>query len=361
MAVYVTFPGTLDDYCSTDDVNLLDSDTAHLLQSAGLWTAGVISSSQAYFGSTSLQVAGGVSTAITPVTDAASFSVWVWSGSLETFDINGGTAVQVPSGVWTQLTAPGNAGTYSINTAGATTYYVDAACLQATGTGFVPSIRVVGDIEIHLDTALVSYQPTERNTGLSSWRSSVGGYELIWQRASDGQSNRPRFLCTVGGVNQIALGASAEPSLTDGTRHSWGVTREASSGDVDLFLDGAQLGTTLSSSVGALDVTAGTLHFGRRTNAEAPLGGNAWYGFVRDGIGGPDVAVFSPAQIPVGVGLTIPNGTTWQDVTGRTWTANGTGLVMGSDGAGGAARIGAGFPVRRYPLSAATKMIGPRV
>ena len=63
---YVTLPGAAGNYISTDDVNLLDADSAHLQQSVGQWSVGALSTTHVLFGDNSLKVTGGVDTVLTP-------------------------------------------------------------------------------------------------------------------------------------------------------------------------------------------------------------------------------------------------------------------------------------------------------
>lgn len=176
---YVIFPGTPGNYISTQDVNLLDADTAHLQQSTGLWTAGVLSTDHPLFGDNSLKITGGVDTSITPTTDAAMFSVYVYSADGADFNINGSPAVTVPAGIWTQLTEMGPDGMYTIGCSTANDYYIGKACLR-TGTDptFVPSLNIVGTIEEIIDPTdmPIAYAPGSPLTVGDGWAGNGVSY-----------------------------------------------------------------------------------------------------------------------------------------------------------------------------------------
>lgn len=281
MAAYVTFPGVAGNYVSSFDSNVLTADSAHLLQSRGNWNVGTISTSESFFGPSSLLVAGGASATLTPGTDAASFSVWVWSGSVETFDINGGAGVVVPSGVWTQLTAPGNAGTYVVNTAGATDYHIDAACLQASGTGFTPSLRIVGSLELNIDARLTNWDvPTQYQL------SRATAYQFY--AVGDGRQGLIYF--NQASAAQFAL-FPAPAGLVNGARASLRCLLDFGAGNVKLFVNGVQEASTPAIVGTSLDPTGLKVDAGAAAGAN-PVDGDVFMMDVRDGIDGPQVAVF---------------------------------------------------------------------
>jgi len=147
MARFVEFPGEADSYVATDDVNLLDADSAHLQQGVGQWSVGALSTTHVLFGDNSLKVTGGVDTVLTPGTDAAIMSCWVYSVAGADFDINGSVAVTVAAATWTQLSEVGPDITYTVVCSTAADYWVDKACVRAgSDPTFVPSLRIVGTL-----------------------------------------------------------------------------------------------------------------------------------------------------------------------------------------------------------------------
>lgn len=290
---FVRFPGVAGNYVPTlNSTNILDADTAHIVQSAGLWTAGAVSTAQALFGPSSLLVTGGVLTAVTPVTDAASFSVWVWSAAGDTFDINGGTPVVVPADKWTQLTAAGPAGTYTVNAVGAADYYLDAACLQASGVEFLPSLNIVGDIDLRADAAIDN---TVFNELLSKASASVSTYRMAPWVADMNAFFR---------VSAATVAVAWNGTLTTTARQLWRVTRDASTGTCEFFLDGVSQGTR-AGAVGALDVSTFDVAVGDLAASAGArlLEADVRTAEIKDGIDGPSVATFDAADAARAIAL----------------------------------------------------------
>lgn len=274
---YVTFPGTSGDYVSSDDVNLLDADTAHLAQTRGLWTVGALSTDFPLFGATSLKVTGGVDTAITPATDAAMFSVYVYSAAGATFDINGSTGVAVAAATWTQLSETGPDGTYTIGCSTAADYYVGKACVRAgTDPAFVPSLRVVGDLDMRAKVA-ADYSSLSRSGIIENY--NTAGYRLEFFNTTS------LLLATTGSDYLIAA-----HGLSDGDAAEIRGTVDVSTGDFEVFVDGSSVASA-TKTAGPLNPSA-DLVVGSWTSTVFLFDGDIYWAEVRDGIDGPVVARF---------------------------------------------------------------------
>lgn len=304
---FVRFPGSSGVYAGTGDVNLLDADTAHVVQSVGLWTAGVVSTAQSFFGPSSLLVSGGVSTAITPVTDAASFSVYVWSAAGDTFDVNGGTGVAVPAGEWTQLPAVGPAGTYTINAAGAADYHVDAACLQASASLFVPSLRVVGDLDVRVRAGFITLAPGY--TWVARWGFASPADQHFVMRLDPGNAQR-QAITYVRGDNGASLSRTADVDhgVGVGQRAEWRTVVVVTGGSgwgASFFVNGSQVGTqqvigvATGMQASSFEGSVGAFQSG----TSGLFNGDMEWGEIRDGVDGPVVARFDAGDAAQAVPL----------------------------------------------------------
>jgi len=297
---YFALDGT-GDYLSIPDTNLLDADTAHLEQSTGLWTVGALSTEQATFGTKSLKVTGGASTAITVTDDAAAMGVFIYSPAGDTFDINSGTGVAVPAATWTEVTADsGNAGTYTVNAAGAGDYYIGKAYVQDSGS-FVPSLRIVGDLDIECKIALPDWSVRNAFVGKSeSGNSAFRSYEFHNQSGGD----RLQFVGHDDSSASVTVISSSVFSIGDNESAVVRVTAAPDAGgghaEITFYVDGVQLGNVQTAACsGAWQVVDTPLTVGafRSGGSELPLTGSVYYVTVRDGIVGPIVASISPGDV----------------------------------------------------------------
>ena len=318
MAGVIQFPGTAGNFISTDDVNLLDCDSSWFAQgTGGLWTAGVPDAAQSLSGGRSLLVAGGVSTAIAPVTDAAFFSLSVFSAAGDTFDINGGTPVVVPGGLWTLIKAAGNAGTYTVNAVGSADYYVDQVIVQSSDASFIPSLRVVGDFEFNM-RAIVNALP--------------GANQYMWNMWS-GTASQRLFNLHVNASDLFsftAIGTAALRSLAPAiTEQAYDLRGTAVVGGVtELFIDTVSQGT----NAGVTTATpSGPLVAGARSTGANNWEGDFFNANLQDGIGGPVVAALIPGEIPLPSGGNL-DGASWTGGDGRTWQIHGNEVEIRTGG-----------------------------
>lgn len=289
MARFVKFPGVAGSYADTPDVNLLTADEAHFIQGVGGWTVGAVSTEQSLFGPSSLKVLAGVSTALTPGTDAAFFSAFVFSVAGDDFDFNGDTATTVPAGVWTLVKTAGNATTYTLNAAGSADYYVDQAIVQAADVVFVPSLRIVGDLEMGGRFSVADWTAT--GVILSTRPSNNFGFDLF--SFADNLASRYG-----NGTNERLHQEDAFP-FVDGVVYDLSVEYDLNAVTYAFFIDGVP-GVTAASVAGAgVPSPDASLFVGVAPNTvSTPLAGVIYHAEVRDGLGGPVVARFDAEDIP---------------------------------------------------------------
>jgi len=326
---YVTFPGVNGNSITTPDVNLLDADTAHVSQSLGDWNVrGTLSAreqSQAitpvfgdYHGLMSfgagyngVATTGGLaafpviaSTVYTASVSFASPTVGLTSLiELHWFD-SGGVQLSydfeeiTPTAGWQRhhvtATAPANAVTASVwlsngGGSGAGTLYWDAACLrEGSDPTFVPSLRIVGDLDMSVRAAVTNYDSGVSQYFCSSLTANIGFSmyllgNLIYGRYGDGASTRPSW--------------SNALSVVDGAAYTFRYTMDVSTGVAAFSQDGAAIGgSTQTVSPGAVSGLA--LSVGA-AGGSSPLSGDIYWAEVRDGIDGPIVARFDAADIPL--------------------------------------------------------------
>ena len=151
----------------------------------------------------------------------------------------------------------------------------------AIGT-FVPSLRIVGDLDIEAKLAADDYTPTADITIVDclnsndGYRLAITTGDLIELSYGNGSSDRTQTSTATG--------------LSDGTAHVIRATVDVSTGAVVYYIDGVQHDTdTMTTGAGTVtDIT--DLYVGA-TSADAELfDGDVYYVEVRDGIDGPVVA-----------------------------------------------------------------------
>ena len=326
---FVTFPGTAGNYISTDDVNELDADTAHLSQSGGSWLdanqgVGVWSSANAgYVGDSSILVTStgaghGSQTFVHPQTLPVAAEGEIWTAtfiadnvsvtgdviiSLTFFDAGGATAGNYDSTIsWpaagTEVSVSGVAlaGATKVGLAihaivsGVEAYVLRGACLRkGSDSTFVRSVRIVGDLDLRARVAADDWTPAAYNRLISRWSAPPDfAWSFAIRTSSDGKL---RLDISSDGTAITSLTSTAATGVTDGATAVVKVTRAAASGDTIFYVDDVKLGDTVASAafgpyVGGEDLTVGVLSNG----TTQPFDGDIYWAEVRDGIDGPVVA-----------------------------------------------------------------------
>lgn len=321
---YLSLPGTSGNYASTPDVNLLDANTAHFEQSRGIWswqsqTSISIDSSRSYFGNNSLRCwISGSSTTIQPRMispadgisvgpgDTITMSLFVYTekdgqeGQLRYrfWDDEGNTVLSADFGDSTELeqnqwsmidyTSEVPAGAtrvgwwiYVTNAGPGDECWIDAVCLKTDSEDptFVPSHRIVGDFE-----ARARFSP-------HTWRpnSPMGVFNAfgLLRIAEDG---RFRFHYDYdGGSAQIDSGAVPE---TWGEEEIRVIARQEDQVIFQRHFEGEWV--TINSRDLPHHILLRPLHVAG--SSSWPFHGNFYSFELRDGVDGPVVARFEPAN-----------------------------------------------------------------
>jgi len=335
--LFVKFPGVSGEYVSSADINICDGDTAHAHQSVGLWRADtgapapVLSADHAYFGDTSLlytmngtstrfgstlvgtgniPVAAGLdyTTEVRMWTDEADREAFIipriWEDTTYIGDF-GFTVVPLIPGQWTVVPTPTGTATAPADNLQFRLYvrkqsdesspvdgekmWVDAASVvQGPDPSFVPSLRIVGDLDMRVKAALTSYDSGVRQAFLETNSGSNGYYMMIDTTA--------RFR-TFHGNGSNAVTVSGLLPVTAGSVYEFRSAHNVTTGAVEYFLDGA------SQSI-VYDVTGPRVPGGVPLNVGAFGGvsflvnGDIYWAEVRDGIDGPVVARFDAQDVP---------------------------------------------------------------
>ncbi|KKN20737.1 hypothetical protein LCGC14_0932570 [marine sediment metagenome] len=356
--IHGRFSGTPGNYISTDDVNLLDADSAHLVQ-AFPWTTGNSTATFKEFDADGFGVYKIVIDAVgghapcsqagltIPIANLAPLTF------LTKFNNRSGHAQDVLHQV---TTAGGNAhgGVQSIpagesilasaiTPAAGTTitdmkfefrnstsfvndeFDVSRIMLAAgTWTTFVPSLRIINDFDMRVKAYMTDAAgaPTTYLFCLGQW--SDPQY-LIARNANDlyfrlGGTSADAHTFKAMTVLDAAVEYRAEAIYSSGI--NW---------DIELFENDVSIGTTVLA-LGAYLAGDGNVK-GLRVGTDAadmsPWDSDIDWAEARDGKGGPVVARFDAIDAWNAVLMeTLPDGTTWIDVTGRTWTSHGSDLTV---------------------------------
>ena len=333
MARFVTFPGTAGSYASTDPNNVIDADTSHLQQSLGTWSrfGGTTAEIQAQvltpiFGDFHGQVTfptdvSGLATPVStiyPVTAGLTYigsffaaasvagiearlrCFWIDSGGGQTLgNIISPANVPLSTSAFTQVTASGVApvGAVAVRmelrkepSVGVGDFYWDAAQFrEGTDSTFVPSIGIVGDLDMSVRVALVDFTPAVANT-LFSNLSGVTGFRLLVLNTN--------VRALYGDGTTIREAVSGAYTFVDGTPTTIRVTY-ATDGSVVWYQDAAEIDTD-TVTVAAASPSFNTLSIGAAVGGAAEnIEGDVYGAEIRDGIDGPIVAVFDPEDIAI--------------------------------------------------------------
>lgn len=189
---------------------------------------------------------------------------------------------------------------------------------------------ISGDLEVIAYVAATDWTPAaakavaSRNSGGDQW------YLIV----NSGSTGRLQLSVKIGGSVEY-ISSSVGTGITDGANQWIRVTRANSSGDIKFYTGGgdlaggpswSQLGTTQSSTAGALTATndplkIGSLHWSSYWDGQIYL--VEYY----DGIGGTLIADFNADDFTVG----DTDTDTAVGSAGNTWTIRGTGAEIKSD------------------------------
>lgn len=316
---YVTFPGVDTDFISTDDVNLFPSDTAHFHQSVGGWSAGADASAFAHDvtgtpappygdGTGKATTDGGgpiIATLSSPSLSAVEYtvSVDVWSDTADRegfvrFNGTNGTVTALTAG-WTRLscTKTVTAGTKTIEVhyrdvddsspGNGEEVWLARACIRTGSSAlFIPSLRIVGDLDIETKLALADWTPAAYNSLVSTTDSGGANGFMIRVEPTTGKFG------LIHGSGSYREGLSAgSHALTDGAAYTIRATMDVSTGGVAFFIDGIAAGTP-TVATGAGSGSGLTLVVGGTSEFNWPVDGDIYYCEIRDGIDGPVVRRF---------------------------------------------------------------------
>jgi len=342
-----TFDGVSGTFLSTPDINLLDADTSHIVQSVGQWRiATQIAEPLAYskfaiqraivgtfndLGTNSPSQGASIPVAAsTQKTVAAQFQSDQDVGNLRlrltqyradqsqitSSDTNVSYVAPNPILISQTLTTAADAAFITIafqgNTATDSTFKAwDIVMRTDTDSTFVPSLRIVGDIEME---AKASSPSSANQTLMATWTGSgSNGYQF--------GANLSGNLLARHGNGSVDRFASGSNALTPGVFQTVKGSFDAA-GNWSFNIDGVS--ETVGPTTPGAASPSGGLSVGSNAGGTINLfTGDIGSAVVRDGIGGPTVASFDPEDYTGGAGA-IPDGTTFIDsVTGRVWTANG--------------------------------------
>ena len=323
MSWFQTFPGTSGFYVSRVDTNLLDADTAHLQQSIGLNSSaggstitGSPDSTRSVFGASSVEYTslGAATCSIatdtsTPAVDPSGLSPiggggWIYSVTAArecrlrvqyrngaAFDSWGDEiTVQLTQNDWTWVAVagvsavPGTADGVRLvffvqvsggGNCGVGEVYSNDAQILAVGSvaSFVPSLRIVGDLDMRTKIASVDWTTGTQyifDFGDAVTKgyvllNSAGTLLLYWNGNAEGHT--------------VSLDADQVIELQ--------VTRDATSGDTEWWIDGVNVESDTGSAGPIIQAIGHDLFVGSIQTGANSWDGNIFWAEIRDGIDGP--------------------------------------------------------------------------
>jgi len=343
---FLTFDGTPGNYLSTDDVNLLDADTAHIVQSNpwnSSWLTVVDDGPQAdgfgqltgtvqVTGTAARLTRGGLTIPITPgahtmLCTLTNRTLANLNVKLRLWDDIGGVAdtVSVPPGE--------SVISVSLNPTGTTlqTLWVEIPAADAVAgdkfslskmmvasgavSTFVPSLRIVGDVDMQF-TASVPTSWINPNLPRLIDAFGVGGSGYLLYM--DGAANMYTLV-----VQEVDGTQSVNAAITAGADVSTllGGTYVATTGRGAVLQNTVEIGAAVWVPRAIVPAASGVLAVGGHSNGVAnPFIGNISLAEVRDDIGGPIVAQADLTNLTT---AEVAAGQFNDRVTGRLWTING--------------------------------------
>jgi len=318
---YVDYPGSAGRYASCASVNLLDADTAHTYQSRGAWVTGsIVSDSGSWSGKMNeitfagagtdfpalVEVVDGLSSATvysmsslvagpdwTNVDSVSITAQWLEAdgtpiSTMTSAVVSNPTAntVLTVTGTSPALTAKVTVWHTIVHASGACTLRFSDMCLRAGSDGtFVPSLRIVGDLDLRARLAADDWTPASRQTFLCNDDVSTEGYRFRLE--VDGDISI--FHGDGGGLRTIR--STAGVGATDGDAVEIRAAIDVTSANlVTFYKDEVVLGDTVAIAAGAGVPSGDTLIVGADSGLGARLAGDVYWVEVRDGIDGPVVA-----------------------------------------------------------------------
>jgi hypothetical protein len=331
---FVRFPSG--NYVFTDDVNLFDSDTAHGVQSIGLWaseafaTGFQVVSDTGAFGENAIQFGrtstGSVTVKIRNQDSPTSTGAPVTAGTTYTGSIYLKQTVGTPSGTFKIRLRWWNAANSNISTTDGATETITSGFTQASVTGvapvgavaasftvevasadaadiylidkttlregsdatFLPSLRIVGDLDLRARIAADDYTAAGNQSIMSDWNGDgcVLYVDTSGHLHFEGDG-------TTGSIDE----ASSLFTFVDGAATEVRVTLDVSAGNMVWYQDGVQVDTDTFTAQ-PLDPGGRSLIVGADYLGTGLLfAGDIYWAERRDGIDGPVVARFDSADV----------------------------------------------------------------
>ncbi len=365
----LSLPGLSGHYADTPDINLLDADTAHLHQSIGTWvdedyTDVTLETDQPMFGDNSLRViitpdlvagpdfgAGSftdmsLNIPISPNTEythSADMYLDTAGGALTAaaairWHESDGTLISTVAAAHVALTlgqitrlshtatSPANAAFGHLNvrlgtsTIGDVVYYGRVRFSQDAVSTFVPSLRIVGSVDMEALMAAAVWGSGEQ-LAIGN-RSGNLGYELTFgsavQTFARHQTGAARQTAGIFATGKVDGQYSQMRAYFDVPAGEWNFVQDAES-------DLANGGFT---TIPGVPVTAGAgarIDVGARDGTGVLFTGKVKWAEVRDGIDGPVVVRFDADDFAEG---DSDGATAVGSVDGRTWTLHGAATLI---------------------------------
>jgi len=319
MAVpYVSFPGVSGNYITTADINLMDCDTSHIVQSQP-WEIGggtiVDSGISGDWGYVTFDVADGAASSslrrdglaqtITDGDYTYSVDITNHQATSRSIRLEINTTVQAAVNS-TQTIQPGTSRLYftaSLLAADITAFRVQARTGSGLTTGdqftitqpmlarngvtaFDPSIRIVGNLDLRAKVSLPNYVDGAQ-TILTTWNNA--GFN--WSVFTAGQL-RGSYRT---GTNSRSV-SSAAPGFVNGEVYEVRATFDVATGEWAFYKDDVLI-SDHTVATGAGSFSDRELRVGRGSSADY-ITGNVYWAEVRDGIDGPVVGRFDAEDVP---------------------------------------------------------------
>jgi hypothetical protein len=374
---HLALDGVFGSYADTPDINLNDADTAHVQQSIGRWThntgpALVLSTDVTpLFGDFTIKA---VPTGFTNIFKTGSTAlvnhpasegdIIAFAADIQVADplpgrelrthldfrdasnVNVGTTASTPyvvvADTWQRtntVTATAPADTAYVRlfvTAfggvmdGTETFYGDRFTLrEGTDATWVPSLRMVGNLEMEADVQLGNYVDWQTILSTVGTASIWEGYTFYLFDELDPGFDGVR-MGHGSGISYRDFRVDPSPALVGGTRYVLRAEVDTSgpiftlNGAYELFVDEVTQGTVAINSGPAQWAEDAQLRVGAARYDDEFAAGKFRVVQVRDGIGGPVIARFDPEDFDDG----DTDGATATDAVGRVWTLHGGATIV---------------------------------
>jgi hypothetical protein len=203
-----------------------------------------------------------------------------------------------------------------------TALWLPAAVTDYVSTPAHADLEITGDIDIEVEVAAADWLPGGIRPFLS--KVGTGSTNRSWRMGLDSPTSgntRLLFEWTSDGTTWVTGRRNVGAALAANARHRVRVQREAATGLVHFYLNGAYLGTGTSTATGAMhNASAAPLVISQTGVAGATaVEGRYVEAIVRNGIDGPVVAHWRGD---------VPSSPKFRDVTGKIWTLTGDDAVL---------------------------------